>query len=556
MFANYFLLVYITLLSGRYSVAQERPFVSVEEFSQTNPSYRTNVCDRQIQLYNEVIELKDALQGLELSVAMTNYNSHYEDSFFTLVDGKIKKNDPGLFVVLLDELAKRAGFTWRNRFAAIKPLDFRIHGNKTWADLLYWEVENFDIAADYWARSPDRMAQGVSFPHGWYDTSMILVTSEHDTGSINLWKFLTPFEINVWIMILVGILFTGLMYFILERLDSGTDDLHLDEKPITTIFLAAITFTGHYELSPYTNAARILGFSWTFWTLIMASAYTANMASFLMQRKSLASALTTIGDAVRLSVPVCVLRGAVIDDILSKKYPDLILVRKETELELFEGLNYPWYGGKGGCGAVLTSLGNFEISQRQKSVNSDCSLNSMKRIVLDMPAGFATAVDSGILCTSLISYTMDFHLQEMERDGFIEKVWKENIEKISTIKCDEAVKSITGNTSLSIQDMGGIFITHAAAIVLALAIATFQFFWRKAFKSRDVEQSHRPSLRNSATANQLILRNLNTVKESPNEEGNNDDNKYMDPTTDKMSSSHLMMEGDVDTGFQSVERFN
>jgi Ligand-gated ion channel len=549
-----FLFLYIVLSSVRYIRAQERPFVSVEEFSPI-PSYRTNVCDRQIQLYEEEIELKDALRGLELSVAITNYKSHYENSFFTLVNGKIKENDPGLYVVLLDELARRAGFTWRNRFAAIKPLDFRIHGNKTWADLLYWEVEHFDIAADYWARSPDRMAQGVSFPHGWYDTSMILVTSENDTGSINLWKFLTPFEINVWIMILVGIVFTGMMYFILERLDSGTDALQLDEKPITTIFLAAITFTGHYELSPYTNAARILGFSWTFWTLIMASAYTANMASFLMQRKSLAASLNTIGDAVRLSVPVCVLRGAVIDDILSKKYPELILVRKASELELFEALNYPWYGGKGGCGAVLTSLGNFEISQRQKSVNSDCSLNSMKRIVLDMPAGFATAIDSGILCTSLISYTMDFHLQEMERDGFIEKAWKGNIEKISTITCDESVKAVTGNTSLGIQDMGGIFITHATAILLALSIAAFQFFLKKRLLSKEVTQSLRPSIQNSTTANQVILQKLNSVKESPYEDRDNDDAKCMDPTTDQMSSSHLIMESDTDNDIQNVERF-
>ena len=36
---------------------------------------------------------------------------------------KIKPKDPGLFVVISDEVARRAGIQWRNSFAAIPPLD-------------------------------------------------------------------------------------------------------------------------------------------------------------------------------------------------------------------------------------------------------------------------------------------------------------------------------------------------------------------------------------------------------------------------------------------------
>jgi hypothetical protein len=91
-------------------------------------------------------------------------------------------------------------------------------------------------------------------------------------------------------------------------------------------------------------------------------------------------------------------------------------------------------------------------------------LKSEKRVILSLPTGFATAVDSGMMCTSLISYVFDYHLQEMERDGFIATAWKNHVEKISTIRCDKSTtSSVTqkGNVSLGMKDMGGIFITHS-----------------------------------------------------------------------------------------------
>jgi hypothetical protein len=60
-------------------------------------------------------------------------------------------------------------------FVLMDPLNPALHPNKTWTDMLEWEVDNFDIAADYWARSTDCMSRGISFPQGWYDGSVILV---------------------------------------------------------------------------------------------------------------------------------------------------------------------------------------------------------------------------------------------------------------------------------------------------------------------------------------------------------------------------------------------
>jgi len=253
--------------------AQQRPSFETPKFVPVNK--RTNVCDRQQLLFEEKIDLRDALRGLNISVAITNYKVPNEDKFFTLVDGKIKEKDPGLYAVIMDELAERAGFEWRNSFAAIDPVDPEVDGNATWSDMLEWEVQNFDIAADYWGRSEERIARGISFPKGWYDGSIILATSlepDDDKGFTSYWGFLEPFDVGVWIAIIAIIIFTGLMYFVLERLNFQSDELALEEDLLAATFFSALTFTGHYEFQPNTHSARILGLSWTFWALIISSA--------------------------------------------------------------------------------------------------------------------------------------------------------------------------------------------------------------------------------------------------------------------------------------------
>lgn len=467
------------------AAAQERPFVSVQKFTETD-SYRTNVCLRQRLVYDTELELEDALRGLNLTVAITNYKEPNEASLFTLKNGKIKEEDPGLFVVLLDELAARAGFAWRNSFAAIDPINAEIDGNKTWTYLLEWEIDHFDIAADYWGHSAERMALGISFPKAFYDGSIILAQSRASSGTSQIqnsfWAFLLPFDGLVWLVIFASIAATGLSYFLLERLNVESDERELESKPAASIFLASIVFTGHFEFKPNTLAARLLSFSWSFCCLVLASAYTANLASFLVARYQEEFVVTTLDDATKLGTPVCLQNGSVMDEVITKNYPSLNIVRKATEKETFDALRQDWYSGRKGCGVTLTNLGTFQVYQGDKEVNADCSLTSEFRVIRNLPSGFATAVDTGLMCTSLVSHVLNIHLTEMEYEGFIDQAWQDHLRKIATIDCQEQAQEAKSEEelereedefdySLSLNNMAGIFILHGALTLVALAFA-------------------------------------------------------------------------------------
>ena len=577
------LVTVLSLLSLlQFTHGQERPFTDLKKFDDSqNLTFRTNICDRQRQLFDGDIELPDALSGLNLTVAMTNYPFPNENRFFTLVDGKIKEKDPGtsvcersllwllldaivvqhtcrcsrtsfcfttgLFVVIMDELAARAGFSWRNTFAAIDPIDPAVDGDKTWTDMLVWEVAHFDIAADYWGRSEERMAKGVSFPTGWYDGSIILATSiTPESDDFDLWGYFTPFAGPVWFAILGLIFFTGLAYFLLERLNHASDEAQLEEKPLVAIFVAALAFTGHYEFKPRTHAARMLGFSWTFWALIMASAYTANLASFLVSRNDIQFSVSTLDDALVTGTPVCIQKGAVMDDIITKDYPELTVVRKETEQEMFEALTKPWYGGAGGCGVLITNLGTYQVYQGQTATNADCTLTSEKRVILTLPSGFATAVDSGTLCTSLVSHVMDLYMTEMIADGFIEQAWQDHLDKISQIDCVEPVPNSGDDDiySLGLKEMGGIFVTHLLLTTVAVVVAIVQYKHAKATKPKEelrpVLQSVRSGLKAMSSRKNTQGSELCEISDSTSD--NNSEVRQHSATSTELHTGRLLGE--------------
>jgi Ligand-gated ion channel len=489
MYSFFFL---FTFLYAAKSVAQvngqEMPYAIVPKFDRT-VSYRTNVCDRQLQVYNGTLAIPDALRGLNLTVSITNYSDGKETFFFTLNPMTIDEVNPGVFALVLDELSSRAGFTWRNSFIPYPPLDPITDVNQTWTDILTWAVHTFDISMERWAQTVERLEIPVSFPISWYDNSIVLGEIVQPTSQTKqvfyLWSFLDPFHFTLWLSLICSIAITGIVYYILELWNNSADERDLECKPIASIFYAAITFTGHYQLRPQTHPARLVGFSFTFWALIVGSAYTANLASFLVSPRLLKFKYSSIDKILQSKAHVCVQKGGAIGNLLAKLYPDLILVPKTPDEEIFNGLRYP--RNEGGCDVLAHQFNTFEIYENLRETNHDCNLRSEKRIVEVIPAGLATAVDTGSqYCTSLISHVLDYHLTTMIDDGFLERMWKSQLDRIATVSCASSIPSSSAladdtTLSLTIQDVGGIFIFHVVLSFLAIMIATIQFYlkWKR-----------------------------------------------------------------------------
>jgi len=431
-----FLVISLFLLLLRCSTtqAQEAPFAVVEKFD-TSVSYRTDLCDRQRLLWNNSIALPDALRGLNLTVSLTNYQTGKEKFFFTLKDGKIPEEDTALFTLILDEVSRRAGFSWRNSFIVYEPRNSTTDGDKTWTDILLWATEVVDISMEKWAHTVDRLSEGVAFPVGFFDSSMVLgevFEPSQNKPVVDLWSFLKPFEANLWGTIVATITFSGMLYWAIERWNRDAEKRDPDNKSFgAAVFYAAMSFTAHFEHEPISHSTRILSFSLTFWALIVASSYTANMASFLVSPRIAVYKYPTVDAILRQDATVCVQGGAALEMMLNEKYPSMRTVGKDSEEEIFQGLRLP--PRRGGCDAVAHQFNVFELYEHDKDINYDCAISSEKRVVEILPSGMATAIVDK--CTSLISAVLDYHLTSMIDDGFIETTWENHLNRHGSIDC-------------------------------------------------------------------------------------------------------------------------
>ena len=123
------------------AVAQvDLPIAEVSVFDESI-DFRTDVCDRQRLVTENQIALPRALEGLNISVVTEAYPTGTLWSKFFRLDpetGGIVEGDPGLYAEIMDELAARAGFSWRSSYVALSPYQ---PDNTTWTDLLKWQTD-------------------------------------------------------------------------------------------------------------------------------------------------------------------------------------------------------------------------------------------------------------------------------------------------------------------------------------------------------------------------------------------------------------------------------
>jgi hypothetical protein len=462
-------------------LAQERPSFFVKKFN-SSKIYRNNVCQRQRAIWNGSLSLPNALQGLNITVLLPDYqNASPQDTLFKLVDGKINENDPGLLGIIMDEVARRGGFHWRNSFATFNPLNDTEDGNRTWTDILIWSIETFDVSNHVWGNSIERQALGISFPTGWYDSSIVIaerLDPDQTQKVINIWAFLNPFNWQAWIVIVGFIVATGLLYWLFEYFLPDSDVAQLHISMAECIYHTGMVVTGTFGFQPNTHAARFLTFSWTFWVLFVVSAYVANLASHLVTKDTRVLRINSFEEAIQHESSVCVQKGAVVESIIKMNYPNLNLVPKEVKPDIFNSLRLsPKYGG---CDIAAHELNGVRLYERSDIVNYDCSISSNNRIQQIIPSGMATAVDTGnFRCSSLISAVLDFHLLEMISDGFIENAWASHLSKVGTIDCLFKPETSWGSSgpsasSLALSDVGGLFLFHLLLSIISIGLAFIQ----------------------------------------------------------------------------------
>ena len=71
-----------------------------------------------------------------------------------------ERTDEGIIVVMANEVARRAGFNWRDNYAVLPAPS----GDKTYTEWLAYSIQEYDVVANWYLQTAERMNFGASFP--------------------------------------------------------------------------------------------------------------------------------------------------------------------------------------------------------------------------------------------------------------------------------------------------------------------------------------------------------------------------------------------------------
>lgn len=428
--------------------------VIVEEDNTTSTSNtthgafsKTNFCALSNDVDSGDIVRRHALRGLDITVG-----GHY---IFDRNSGKIDEGYIG--VLVLDEVAKRAGFKWRGTAEAVDTPS----KNQTWTDVLDYTASHYDLAVATWTRVPDRLAIGIIFPESWYDTGLIMVQVQDGSQQTSFgWKLFAPFAWSVWALICFTLIISGLIYYLIDNIYYRGDKEKIDKGINDSLFYSFQVLTGTSNFNPTYFSNRVLLISLRIFCIVVLAAYRANLTAILVN-KDYVLRINVIEDVIRQNQRMCVLRGSPDIVRIQSHYPNGKYVEKDSPLEMYQGIN------NGECGILLDESDKFKSYKNKVEYNPKCNLDRVGRHVTTTKGSFGLK-GSKQLCSALLHDVLDIYLLEMLLDKTLTRLMKAT-QQTKTNKCK--FESHSGAQRLTVRDVGGAFAFHAILLAFAIVLS-------------------------------------------------------------------------------------
>ncbi|KAI3388463.1 hypothetical protein SNEBB_009644 [Seison nebaliae] len=429
--------------------------------------------------YNEdVIITKEYLANMTLivSVKLTEpYIMLKNDSY------KYKDNErfEGFAVDLflrIKELMKKDDFIFNYRF---KQVEDGKHGQplknnpKVWNGMIHeLMTRKADLAISDLTITLSR-EQVIDFTKPFFESGIGILFKKSKKKSSNLFSFLSPFSINIWLYIVAAYL------GITEEID--------DTNQITLLnalwFNLGCFMQQGSEIPIRAFSTRLLCGFWWFFCLIIVSSYTANLAAFLTSN--------------RMQLPI---RGA--EDLAKQTEIKYGALRGGSSQSFFIESRIPTYERmynfmakcsdcfvpSNGEGFRRVKEGKYAFIMESKTINymiqRDCELTQVGGLLASKGYGIGTPTNSpfrDILSDRILQ------MQEMGDIQSLYNLWWKK--KKGGGKCISQDTSETDDaTTLGLANVGGVFLILCVGIGIGFIMACLEFSWHMKHKREKVKK--------------------------------------------------------------------
>ncbi|KAJ8705478.1 hypothetical protein PYW08_012524 [Mythimna loreyi] len=388
----------------------------------------------------------------------------------------------GFCIDLLARVAARAGFHYRLRLVPDNMYGARDPDTGHWNGIVRELMDRkADIAVASMTINYAREAV-IDFTKPFMNLGIGILFKVPTSQPTRLFSFLNPLAIEIWLYVLAAYILVSFTLFVMARFSpyewsTSTHVCGHETKLLTNQFSVCNSFwfiTGTFlrqgsGLNPKATSTRIVGGIWWFFTLIILSSYTANLAAFLTVERTVLPIQSAADLAAQNSIQYGTLNGG-----------STMSFFRDSNIDIYQKM---WVHMSSASPPALVSsyeegvrrvlAGNYaflmESTMLDHRVQRDCNLTQIGGL-LDSK-GYGIATWKGSPWRDKISLAI-LELQEKGVIQILYDKWWKNTGDV----CNRDGKDSKANP-LGVQNIGGVFVTLLCGLALAIVVAILEFCW-------------------------------------------------------------------------------
>jgi len=441
-------------------------------------NFRTNYCTQAQRFYNYRSKnqsdfLSNSLKGLNITIGIDAPT--YSDPFFMQLDNQ--GNPIGGFMYQIQQnLAAIGGF--HIQYVQMPP-----QGSMD-ETTYYMQILNY---VDFYGGSPQAdnpasRAQGIDFTFKVADASLFIVDAAKVHTS-DIWYWSKPFEPSLWAVCLSVCFLSGIIEYLIRETEEEEEEKEKGEKKAERgekteeveedeeeeeempddwtryMFYSFMTFstTDPESGRAKNDQSRLAALGISFFCLILTATYTAKLAEQIIDQNAPIDVLSSITAAQEAHSLLCVAPGSFAESTLMTYYPG---IRRYTTNEPTVSL------AEEKCDAALISYLEYQIASNTAKLNPDCNLLQPGSSVRTVNGAWPYKADYVDKCTSYANDVLTALFLNLYGAGTMDTLQQQALGGIGKLTCPDKDDPI----SLSLKQMGGVFIVYAVFFGLALLL--------------------------------------------------------------------------------------
>ncbi|XP_046669492.1 glutamate receptor ionotropic, kainate 2-like isoform X2 [Homalodisca vitripennis] len=396
----------------------------------------------------------------------------------------------GYSMDLIDSIAKELGFKYEFQLVEDKQYGTLDKKTKQWNGLIReLREKKADLAICDLTITYDRRS-AVDFTMPFMTLGISILYKKPEKPDVKLFSFLSPLAFNVWVTMATAYLGISLLLYILSRITPSEwknphpcrESPEFLENTLTMNNLiwhncGSLMQQGS-DIAPQAVSTRIVAGMWWFFTLIMISSYTANLAAFITQQKM----DNTIDSAEDLVNQNKVKYGVMADGSSYNFF-------RESNDSLYQKI---WSNMQSATPSVFTDNNDEGVDRVRKAKNRGyaffmesttiefqveqyCELTQIGG-TLDSK-GYGIAMPSDSPYRTAISGAV-LKLQESGKLRDLKTKWWSSWKPNNTYYCNKFLSSsASSNGEFDMDNVGGVFIVLLGGCSLSFLVAIFEFLW-------------------------------------------------------------------------------